>query len=150
MKCELTLDAKVEMVGDASCVEPGDPAPLGHGPSFVMLRCADGAPLALAVTDDQAREIAKRLFGSDVRVHLVASITASGTVEPDEPDAPRVPAPRPLSEVRPLREVEREHIEHALAVEGNTTKAAKALGIGRATLYRRLHAYSAGRREVTP
>ena len=41
--------------------------------------------------------------------------------------------------VRPLRELEREAIAHALdACKGNVTQAAKLLGLGRATLYRRL------------
>ncbi|MEM9487665.1 MAG: DNA-binding response regulator [Myxococcota bacterium] len=42
-------------------------------------------------------------------------------------------------EVVPLRELEREAIGRALrATKGSVTKAAKLLGIGRATLYRRL------------
>ncbi len=42
-------------------------------------------------------------------------------------------------EVVPLRELERRAIERALrAANGSVTKAAKLLGIGRATLYRRL------------
>jgi DNA-binding protein Fis len=41
-----------------------------------------------------------------------------------------------------LRQVERKIIEHVLKqVDGNHTKAAKLLGIGRATLYRKLKNY---------
>ena len=41
--------------------------------------------------------------------------------------------------VRPLRDLEREAIAHALeACGGNVARAAKLLGLGRATLYRRL------------
>jgi DNA-binding NtrC family response regulator len=46
-------------------------------------------------------------------------------------------------EVVPLAELERRAIEHALRVTGGrVAKAAKLLGIGRATLYRRLAARS--------
>jgi DNA-binding NtrC family response regulator len=52
--------------------------------------------------------------------------------------APDSAAPRP-EEVLPLREVERRAIDHALAAtRGNVGHAARLLGIGRATLYRRL------------
>ena len=45
----------------------------------------------------------------------------------------------PENEVVPLRELERLAIEHALRVtHGSVTLAAKRLGIGRATLYRRI------------
>lgn len=47
----------------------------------------------------------------------------------------------PTDEVVPLEELERRAIEHALRVTGGrVAKAAKLLGIGRATLYRRLAA----------
>jgi DNA-binding NtrC family response regulator len=47
----------------------------------------------------------------------------------------------PSDEVVPLAELERRAIEHALRVTGGrVAKAAKLLGIGRATLYRRLAA----------
>jgi len=53
--------------------------------------------------------------------------------------------PRPAAPgkaVRPLEEVEKEHILAALAVNGgNQTHAAQQLGIGAATLYRRLKSY---------
>jgi DNA-binding NtrC family response regulator len=44
-----------------------------------------------------------------------------------------------LDEIVPLREIERRAIEHALRLtDGNVAVAAKKLGIGRATLYRRI------------
>ncbi len=43
------------------------------------------------------------------------------------------------SEILPLRELERRAIQRALrATQGSVGKAAKLLGIGRATLYRRI------------
>jgi DNA-binding NtrC family response regulator len=53
---------------------------------------------------------------------------------------PRTPVPEGSDEpVVPLRELERRAIDHALRVAGgNVARAAKMLGIGRATLYRRL------------
>ena len=48
----------------------------------------------------------------------------------------------PSSEITPLAALERRAIEHALFVlEGNMSLAAKQLGIGRATLYRKLAQY---------
>jgi transcriptional regulator of acetoin/glycerol metabolism len=42
-------------------------------------------------------------------------------------------------QVRPLAEIETEVIEHALTVcSGNVTEAARCLGIGRTTLYRKV------------
>ena len=47
-----------------------------------------------------------------------------------------------LKSVRPLEDVEREAIEHALnAAGGNLAKAAKLLEIGRSTLYRKIEKY---------
>ena len=48
----------------------------------------------------------------------------------------------PVDGIVPLKDVERQAIERALkAVGGNMTMAAKRLGVGRATLYRKLTAY---------
>ncbi|MCH2108641.1 MAG: sigma-54 dependent transcriptional regulator [Polyangiaceae bacterium] len=48
----------------------------------------------------------------------------------------------PENEVIPLREIERKAIEHALRVtRGSVSAAAQKLGIGRATLYRRLASF---------
>lgn len=53
-------------------------------------------------------------------------------------------AGRALDEIyiEPLHEIERQHILKALKVcSGSITKAARLLGIGRATLYRKLNEY---------
>jgi DNA-binding NtrC family response regulator len=48
-------------------------------------------------------------------------------------------APRPAAEIIPILEVERAHIVHALElVKGNKVRAARALGVDRRTLYRKL------------
>ena len=57
--------------------------------------------------------------------------------------APRLAAPRPSQPGATLAEVEREHILATLSAhEGNRARAALALGIGVATLYRRLKQYA--------
>lgn len=48
--------------------------------------------------------------------------------------------------VKPMFEVERRAIEHAVRVTGNPAIAAKLLGIGKATIYRRLAEYG----QLTP
>lgn len=55
--------------------------------------------------------------------------------------------PTGLRSVRPLADLEREAIEHAVAVLGTVPAAARALGIGAATLYRRLRAYREASRD---
>ncbi len=58
---------------------------------------------------------------------------------PERPGATRWEDDFPEDEVVPLRELERRAIQHALKVtQGSVSKAAKLLGIGRATLYRRI------------
>jgi DNA-binding NtrC family response regulator len=53
-----------------------------------------------------------------------------------------VPEPMATVDVRPLAEVERDYITSALrAVGGNRARAALKLGIGEATLYRKLKEY---------
>jgi DNA-binding NtrC family response regulator len=75
--------------------------------------------------------------------HLPAELRALvlPTIPESLPHPPRAPV-EPLHDVGvvvPLRELERREILKALAVtRGSVTKAAKLLGLGRATLYRRL------------
>jgi DNA-binding NtrC family response regulator len=58
---------------------------------------------------------------------------------------------RDPSEIAPLEEVERRYIIKAIdAFGGNKTKAARALGIGRKTLYRRLEAFGIAVSETEP
>lgn len=56
-----------------------------------------------------------------------------------------MPRPRPAGRARPLDEVEREYILAAVEnAGGNRTRAAANLGIGLATLKRRLRRYGEG------
>jgi len=56
-----------------------------------------------------------------------------------------------LEHVRTLEQVERRHIEQAVKhAHGNKTRAAKALGIDRRTLYRKLERYAGGRPSTAP
>lgn len=64
---------------------------------------------------------------------------------PAEVRSPSAPRPRTGGAIRPLEEVEREHVLRALELSGgNKAAAAAALGIGLATLYRKVKAYGAG------
>ncbi len=76
-------------------------------------------------------------------------------VLPDDPDPPLQEAARsgesaPPGEIRPLAEEERLLILRALeAVNGNMTQAARLLGIGRATIYRKIEGYGLQRAKGT-
>ncbi len=73
---------------------------------------------------------------------LPPNIRTSGLPSLPPESLPRTPAND--TQVLPLEVVERRAIEHALAVaNGSVGKAAKLLGLGRATLYRRLAKYEA-------
>jgi DNA-binding NtrC family response regulator len=76
--------------------------------------------------------------------HAVA-LAQGKTIEADDlPEEIRTAVPRPeaVSVVRPLDEVERDYILAALERNaGNQTHTAKQLGIGSATLYRKLKSY---------
>jgi transcriptional regulator of acetoin/glycerol metabolism len=55
------------------------------------------------------------------------------------------------NEIRPLVDVEREVIKRAIEVtDGNFTVAAQKLGIGRATLYRKVKEYGLDNGRLTP
>ena len=74
-----------------------------------------------------------------------AALSREGRVELDDlPEEVRqaFPKPVPSTGVRPLSEVEKEYILAALELNrGNQTRTAQQLGIGSATLYRRLKSY---------
>jgi DNA-binding NtrC family response regulator len=76
--------------------------------------------------------------------HAVA-LAQGKTIETDDlPEEIRKAVPRPeaVGVVRPLDEVERDYILAALERNaGNQTQTAKQLGIGSATLYRKLKSY---------
>ena len=63
-------------------------------------------------------------------------------LEPARPEPEAGGEPGAMAQVAPLAEVERRAVERALAeAGGNVTRAARALGINRATLYRKLNKY---------
>ena len=63
-------------------------------------------------------------------------------LEPERPERDAGGEPGALAQVAPLAEVERRAVERALAAAGdNVTRAARALGINRATLHRKLNRY---------
>jgi transcriptional regulator with PAS, ATPase and Fis domain len=79
--------------------------------------------------------------------HAVALCTGSRVDAGDLPEELRaaLPRPRPAGRTRKLEEVEREYILAAVeAAGGNRTRAASELGIGLATLKRKLKRYAAG------
>ncbi|HET9596422.1 MAG TPA: sigma-54-dependent Fis family transcriptional regulator [Anaeromyxobacteraceae bacterium] len=78
--------------------------------------------------------------------HAVALATGSRIDVDDLPEELRVamPRPRPTGRTRPLEDIEREYILAAVeSAGGNRTRAAADLGIGLATLKRKLKAYEA-------
>jgi DNA-binding NtrC family response regulator len=65
-----------------------------------------------------------------------------------ERDGPVAPTANPPAELKPLAEIEREHIGHVMrAIQGNKTLASNILGISRMTLYRKLDEYGFGATE---
>ncbi len=75
------------------------------------------------------------------KLQNIAPRVANGNGKPVAANA-AAPARVVPSEVLPLADVERDAIERALAAcDGNMTVAAKKLGIGRTTLYRKMIAY---------
>jgi DNA-binding NtrC family response regulator len=72
--------------------------------------------------------------------HLPSELTAGGLASPGAPSEPF-----PAGVVRPLAEIEKLAIEHALGVcDGNKTRAATMLGIARQTLRTKLKEYAIG------
>jgi len=83
--------------------------------------------------------------------HAVALAAGNRVEIEDLPEELRVAMPRPLpiGRTRPLEDVEREYILAAVeSAGGNRTRAAADLGIGLATLKRKLHRY--GSKEARP
>jgi DNA-binding NtrC family response regulator len=94
----------------------------------------DRAEVKIVATDPNVRQSLRALLEA---AGYRAAEGANGS------DATTIVA-APSNEVVPLAELERRAIEHALRVTGGrVAKAAKLLGIGRATLYRRLAARQA-------
>ena len=133
-------------------------------------RPEDILPLARSFLGETARRMGRKLTGFTPRAadqllryewpgnvrevqnaieHAVA-LAAGGRVEVEDlPEELRVamPRPRPIGRTRPLEDVEREYILAALeGAAGNRTRAAADLGIGLATLKRKLQRYGAAAR----
>ncbi len=129
-------------------------------------RSEDVLPLARAFLAGTAKRMGRKLTGFTPRAadqlvrydwpgnvrevqnaveHAVA-LSSGGRVEVDDlPEELRTALPRPRSSgaTRPLEAVEREYIVAAVeAAGGNRTRAAQELGIGLATLKRKLRQYS--------
>jgi DNA-binding NtrC family response regulator len=79
-------------------------------------------------------------------LHRAQVLAGAGAIEPEHlgvPAAadpgPGAPAAEAAAHVRPLRDVEADHIRAALArYGGRMTETARRLGIGRSTLYRKI------------
>jgi DNA-binding NtrC family response regulator len=134
--------------------------PLRDRPDDVM-------PLARAFLAETARRMGRKLTGFTPRAadqllryewpgnvrevqnaieHAVALAAGSRVDVDDLPEELRaaMPRPRPAGRTRPLEDVEREYILAAVeSAGGNRTRAAADLGIGLATLKRKLKSYGA-------
>jgi transcriptional regulator of acetoin/glycerol metabolism len=76
---------------------------------------------------------------SDLPADIRSGVLTALPPAPEKRSGSRADEDFPEDEVIPLRELERRAIQHALKVtQGSVSKAAKMLGIGRATLYRRI------------
>jgi sigma-54 dependent transcriptional regulator, acetoin dehydrogenase operon transcriptional activator AcoR len=106
----------------------------------VGLHCNDLFALPYEMLFDAARQQAATSRGpmdiplwTGLRLHALPLLLGQG-----RPSAPRHLA-APASTPRPLKELETELIRQAVDdARGNVMKAAKALGVSRATVYRRL------------
>jgi DNA-binding NtrC family response regulator len=132
-------------------------------------RPEDILPLARTFLAETARRMGRRLTGFTPRAadqllrhewpgnvrevqnaveHAVALAAGSRVDVDDLPEELRaaMPRPRPTGRTRPLEDVEREYILAAVeGAGGNRTRAAADLGIGLATLKRKLRQYEAQR-----
>ncbi|MCW7538911.1 sigma 54-interacting transcriptional regulator [Aquabacterium sp. A7-Y] len=107
----------------------------------------------------ELRNVLERcLVLSDSRVLTAASVRAAlhsagpGDTTPS-PEPPALPAPEGLdaqSYQGAMEHYERQLIEQALAESRSVAAAAKRLGMGRATLYRKMAAYGLGRWQLLP
>ena len=129
----------VNVVQRATILCDGRTVRLGHLPrELVEAAFPDGAPEDAAASQD-----------TRVAVESGAAIHPGPPVSERDhaPAAGPMPAPNGIDsllgdEVLPFEEVERRVLQHALGLHGgNVTAAASALGIGRATLYRKIERF---------
>ncbi|MCB0065707.1 MAG: sigma-54-dependent Fis family transcriptional regulator [Caldilineaceae bacterium] len=98
----------------------------------------------VVLNDDEALRTAMLPDDLDATTDVAASPPAPAiTTRLPRPSGSKAPA-APSSEVMPLAEIERRAIIDALAVCGSPAKAADALGISEATIYRRIRSYRLG------
>ena len=106
---------------------------------------------------DAADQLLRHEWPGNVRelanaMERAVALAAGGRVElEDLPEEVRRAAPRPIAtrgSVRPLEDVEKEYILAALALnDGNRARTAAQLGIGSATLFRKLKRYGVSARQ---
>ena len=111
-----------------------------------MFSSAKAEPTEVRVIEDWSGE---RSSPETVR-QAVAQARGSRVELDDLPEEARQAVPLAMVQdgtVRPLKHVEKEYILAALELnDGNQTRTAKQLGIGSATLYRRLKSYGLANR----
>jgi two-component system response regulator FlrC len=110
------------------------------------LSAAAAARLAAARWRGNVRELANTLERAVILAGDAPIEDAHLWIE-EAPSGRTLPAPTGEASVRPLADLEREAILHALTVvDGNRRRAAELLGIGERTLYERIKKYEADER----
>lgn len=122
-------------------------SPLGFTPSAVILLESMSWPGNVAQLESVVRRAQAMAAGSAIdRDHLVAQAPAPGAPSPvaatSETRTHDVEAELTEDSIRPFEEEEQLLLSRALrATKGNVRRAAQLLGIGRATLYRKIQQY---------
>ncbi len=112
-------------------------------PEALDLFCAHAWPGNVRQLENAVR---RAIIASDGAIDVRVARIVLGTEQPEEPSPLRTFGD---DEIVPLAELERRAIEHALRVTGgNRALAAKKLGIGRATLHRKVGPVGEGKRRT--